>query len=147
MSDRPIHIQITDLNTGVVIEDTYRLNGRLHRPFREGPAVTYRSAEEGGAVTEEWYYWDGRVHRLDGPAKILNHHIGPKLRHEVYYRHGRIHRDPHEGPAWIEYDEDGNVHSQGYFANGYPRKKPDPHNKPERPSPKVSKKPGKAPSR
>lgn len=49
--------------------EAYRLNGQRHRDPNEGPAHIYRDRET-GAVAQELYYWHGRLHRDGGPAKV-----------------------------------------------------------------------------
>ena len=72
---------------------------RLHRT--NGPAVI-----SPGGIIETWYY-NGVVHRYDGPANIW--YISGK-RYEVWRRHGVLHRD--DGPAKIH------PHSQEWYVNG-----------------------------
>jgi uncharacterized protein len=98
---------IVDMDTGVVIEETYRLDGRLHRDQTEGPAQILRRSDS-GQVTSECYYWNGRLHREDGPAQI-HYRVDTKKPYAKgypyiigYYRHGKLHRDQKEGPARIE---------------------------------------------
>ena len=91
-----------DLDTGVVVFEEHRLGRRLHRDSKDGPAYIERSAEDGGILAER-YYWNGKRHRVDGPA-VVSYRLGtpdlPSL--EMYYLHGIQHRDPKEGPAEIQ---------------------------------------------
>lgn len=93
---------IIDPETGLLAEEVHRLNGRLHRDPREGPARISWSAA--GRICSERYYWRGRMHRPDGPALIDRWHGGVV---EEYYRHGLVHRDPNEGPARLERTPEG----------------------------------------
>jgi hypothetical protein len=44
---------------------------------------------------------------------------------EMYYRHGLLHRDPKQGPAWIERDDTGTVVIvESYNVNGEPYRDP-----------------------
>jgi hypothetical protein len=97
---RTLHYEI-DLDSGILIEEAYRLDGKLHRDPNEGPAYIRRSSE-GTGVVEERYCWHGRLHRENGPAYVLYSTDRTVLIDEHYHRHGLLHRDPKEGPAWIE---------------------------------------------
>src|SRR5262245_61993999 len=90
-----------DLATGVVVRESYQVGDKLHRNPREGPAVITRSEETGFILTQE-YYVNDQLHRKDGPAFLMSE-FGPR-RLEVYYRHGKHHRDPAQGPAFIYRD-------------------------------------------
>jgi len=100
-----------DQDTGVIFLETHRLNGQLHRDPVEGPAHVRRNE---GSVYER-YYWKGRLHREDGPARIvLDEETGIRIS-ELYYRHGLYHRNPTEGPAIIFRDpENGTVLTEVY---------------------------------
>ena len=117
-------IKECDLDTGVVVLESYRLNGKLHRDSKEGPAYIYRNNED-GRVAWERFYWNGRLHREDGPAKVEYNIDGTVMLDEMYYRHGLLHRDPKQGPAWIERSGDGSIMiSAGYYLNGKPYRDP-----------------------
>jgi hypothetical protein len=94
-----------DQDTGVIVMETHRLNGRLHRAPSEGPAYILR---ERGTVFER-YYWKGRLHRENGPAWIhYDEDTGVRFV-EDYYRHGLSHRDPDDGPSLVVRSDDGRV--------------------------------------
>ena len=96
-----------DLDTGVVLLELHRLDQRLHRDPKEGPACVRREPGT-GIVVEERYYWHGRLHRDGQPAVITyNQKSVPIV--EMYYRHGLMHRDPKEGPARIERNRTGSL--------------------------------------
>jgi hypothetical protein len=139
MDRRRLLTQTTELDSGIVVEETYRLNGRLHRPCNEGPAVIERSTENGG-ISRELYYRHGRRHRLNGPARIDYVLAGPIVCLEMHYRNGRIHRDPNEGPAWTERDGRGKLREESYWVNDHP------YDAPERPLAKASKAARKKPA-
>lgn len=103
----------TDLRTGMVVEESYLHKGRRHRDPEEGPAFTRRSRTT-GCVIFEVYYWQGKVHREDGPAIIGRWDTG-KISREGYCLFGEMHRDPRLGPANIEYHPDGRVRRAEYF--------------------------------
>jgi hypothetical protein len=108
--------RIIDQDTGVVIEEFYRLNGRLHRDSAEGPAHTERD-ESSGAVSTERYYRLGRRHRTDGPA-LISYGLFGLVMEEIYYRNGLVHRDPRVGPAYIKRNGEGKVvTTEAYFVN------------------------------
>jgi hypothetical protein len=114
----------TDLETGVVVRETYRLDGQRHRDPKEGPAYVWCDSSD-GTLIEECYCWHGRLHREDGPARI-GYEYGEKgttVAYEMYYRHGVMHRDPKQGPAWINYNT-GAVASEIYYRNGEPHRDP-----------------------
>ena len=82
---RKERLQITDLDTGVVVTEKYRLNGRLHRDPKEGPALVERDASNSHRTIEQ-YRW-----------------------------HGHLHRDPKEGPALTGWEkETGEIYWQEY---------------------------------
>jgi len=105
-----------DPDTGVLLAEEYRYNHRLHRDAKEGPALrTWQ--QERHIVVSETYYWHGRVHRIDGPARLY-YNLNGVLVDEEYLRHGRLHRDPKEGPALINRDRTGSVViREAYFFN------------------------------
>ena len=120
---RPKVAQITDPATGVVVEETYRLDGRLHRDEFEGPAIIRRDAASGLIVAMQ--YWShGLRHRSTGPASIQRIVSGRTERHiETYYRHGVLHRDPSQGPAMVVWF-DGSVFEACYVVNGVDYRNP-----------------------
>jgi hypothetical protein len=61
MSQRIIHE--IDPETGIVLLETHRLNGRLHRNSKQGAAYIRRHPNT-GAVIEERYYWNARLYRF-----------------------------------------------------------------------------------
>jgi hypothetical protein len=76
-------------------EVSHTRNGELHRDPKQGPA--YIHADQ-SYITEK-YYWNGHLHREDGPAeRWWNRDTGKPFR-EVYWWHDQVHRDPSEGPA------------------------------------------------
>ena len=107
-----------DLQTGVVVVEEYRLNGKLHREPNEGPAYVYRNPED-GLIGQERYYWHGRLHRSDGPARVAYDITSTIMLEENYYHHGLLHRDPKQGAAFIERNGDGVVVTENYFVNGF----------------------------
>lgn len=102
---KQIHIQEIDLRTGVVRVEKYRMHGRLHRDG--GPALVERRARS-GSIIKECYFWKGRLHREGGPALIQYNSLGAVIE-EIFYRNGRIYREPKEGPAVISRDDDGRI--------------------------------------
>jgi hypothetical protein len=109
-------VKTFDLRTGICFDEKYRFGLNLHRDPDEGPAWIERGP--GGIVFHETYSWLGRRHRIKGPAVIsyqFPSSVLPKL--EMYYRHGKLHRDPAEGPALIERTGDF-VTSNIYYVHG-----------------------------
>lgn len=126
--------QKIDLDTGVIVQETYSHSKRRHRKPEEGPAVIHRHSQTGrviyeeydtdgefhrmdgpatiqrdartGIVTEEQYYIYGERHRTDGPAVIQRDRVTGTLRHISYWEDGQRHRDSREGPAEIYWHRD-----------------------------------------
>ncbi len=91
-----------DLEAGVLpaMEHSALIEGEyvLHRDPKEGPALFSRKPQ--GLPLSAHYYWHGRKHREDGPAYIRFREDG-SISDETYWRHGVLHRNPYEGPAWV----------------------------------------------
>ena len=113
-------IKEIDPETGVVVCEMHRLNNQLHRDPAEGPAYIARTRD--GEIAEERYYWLGRLHRPDGPAKLA-YDVEDRACCEIYYRHGLLHRDPKQGPAWIEREGEVAI-TESYYFNGVPYRNP-----------------------
>jgi hypothetical protein len=117
-------IQQIDLETRVVVLETYRQSHRLHRDSTEGPAYIRREPQT-GIVLEERYYRHGRYHRDDGPAVVRYSAVNSVPFYEMYYHDGLMHRDPKEGPARIERNWDGSlVLIESYYVYGHPYRDP-----------------------
>lgn len=116
---KPRLYQITDLTTGVVVEERYHLGpvkGGLHRDPSDGPALIFRN-ETSGKVTREIYSVRGRYHREDGPAVIWWDADTGRVIEESYYVNGKCHRVG--GPASVEWDgKTGAVVTTDYYQNG-----------------------------
>jgi hypothetical protein len=111
------HSLIYDTETGVLIQESHRLDGKLHRDEKDGPALRAWS-EVCRELAEECYYWNGRRHRDNGPAELAFNSNG-SVHRECYYRHGSLHRDPKQGPALIERNVSGTVVVvESYYVNG-----------------------------
>lgn len=54
----------------IATKEVYSVHGSMHRDGDENPAYIIRHPTKGHAVSE-WYVWDGRWHRENGPAKIF----------------------------------------------------------------------------
>jgi hypothetical protein len=93
--------QEINLDSGVVVKETYRRDRKLHRDPSEGPAIIERDAATGRVIVEE-YYVDNRWHREDGPAVLICNPKSGAVVKEYYLLSGRLHRDPAEGPAYIK---------------------------------------------
>ncbi len=117
---RTLHYEI-DLDSGVIVSEVYRLDGELHRDPMEGPAYLCRVKDRSGTyfIYQERYYWHGKLHRENGPAKIEygNGHPGP-MTDEIYYRHGLLHRDPKIGPAHVERLNEAIIITERYYFYG-----------------------------
>ncbi len=142
VSAAPVVVAVTNAQTGLVVEQRFYLNGRLHRDEFEGPAVVMRDPES-GAIERQEYRLNGYLHRENGPAVIgftandkpLQEYWYRGLRHRsdgpadisgdlsagdylvTYRRYGVFHRDPKEGPAQIGV-ENGKRDLELYAVNG-----------------------------
>jgi hypothetical protein len=115
-------VQETDLITGVIVEEKYLREGRLHRLAKEGPALMSRSRFTGKVIREQ-YFLDGKLHRKGGPADICWDGRNQFLTVEDYYQHGELHRV--RGPAMIRRDEaTGVVTLEVYARHGTPSRIP-----------------------
>lgn len=124
----------------VYSEEYYKYN-KLHRDNL--PAVI-RYFGNTNIIKLEKYFMNGKIHRDNGPAIITYSKTGIKLLEE-YYTHGKkkyevkspfltttntrfikeahffacgFHRDESIGPAYIEYNKNGNVLSEVYYKQG-----------------------------
>ncbi len=93
-------VRKTDLDTGIVVHETYYESKRRHREAAQGPAVVRRDGKTGHVVYEE-YDRHGKMHRLDGPAVILYDRKTGRVSYEEYRQEGEIHREG-DGPAIVE---------------------------------------------
>jgi hypothetical protein len=98
-------------------ERYYNERGLLHREPDEGPALTVW--RENGNVAEVVYYWHGLRHREGGPALIWYSREKDVVWQERWYRYGRLHRDPREGPADIEWNGRNYLVGKFYYIHGY----------------------------
>src|ERR1700750_699778 len=93
----------------------YLRNERKHRDPMLGPAVIRADPD----LIEESYWWNGRLHRSDGPAARTWDRATRMLIDMEYQQHDRFHRDPIEGPAYIAFDvRTGIVKEERYYFNG-----------------------------
>jgi hypothetical protein len=116
MIHRKVTLSYSEAN--VLILETHRLKGKLHRAAVDGPAYIRRD-EETGALREELYCWKGRLHREEGPARLEYNENGVAVV-EWHCRHGWTHRDPKQGPARIERNETGTILlEESYCVNGW----------------------------
>jgi hypothetical protein len=134
--DGPAYVE-QNFATGIRREEHW-LDGTLHRPSVEGPAVIetdaagrtvtaiyiesgkrHRAAEAGPAFVGsemdgerahvEEYYWEGEWHRpAEAGPAVRVVEPSGKVLYEIFFEAGRLHRDPAEGPAWHE-DKSGIV--------------------------------------
>lgn len=54
---------------GRLVQESWVVNGKFHRPYQDGPAYTQIDPATGIVLTET-YYWEGKMHRIGGPAVI-----------------------------------------------------------------------------
>ena len=115
--------QHIDLESGVIVQEAYWLDGELHRLPSEGPAYVTRHVREGTVtVTRQEYYLLGKRHREQGPAQIIRDRETGTITVEGYWLNGRRHRNSVDGPALVirdavtriavheRYLEDGKFH-------------------------------------
>ena len=86
-----------------VIKNRNYKPGKRGRSLRQR-AVTRSELPNGG---EEWKDENGRLHREDGPARIVRHSNG-NVKDEMWYKNGKIHRDG-DLPAVFQYYPDGEL--------------------------------------
>ena len=67
-----------------------------------------------GNIQYERYYFNGKLHRKDGPAVICYYENGNKY-YEEYYINGESHNE--DGPAIIYYYENGIIQYEKYYYN------------------------------
>jgi len=101
---------------GEIMSEFYWFNNELHRPCEDGPAVIVRSE---GFLLEKEYYVHGKKHNEYGPAKIYYYNNGNIFR-LFYMINNKLHRPIEEGPAFIEYDRDGNIVDEQFWVDGVP---------------------------
>jgi len=100
----------------------YMFEGVKHRPpcdisngngkLKDRPALLGYARD--GRISSEYYYINGLLHRLDGPAYICNEILD--FNHQCYHVNGLLHRL--DGPAIIGYYPDGNIKNEQYYVNG-----------------------------
>ncbi len=85
----------------------------------EDPKYHYIQQYYNNYLEEESWYYDGQLHRDDGPSRIVEGGV------ELWYQHGNSHRDD-GGPAVIWEDgtqiwmQDGKIHNENGPAIVYP---------------------------
>jgi hypothetical protein len=84
--------------------------GKLH--CIDGPAVI---KYDGSRIVEEYWYWHGLQHRLNGPAHTW-YFLNGKPKWEEYFTFGLKHRG--NGPASILYFRTGQVEMKQWFYLG-----------------------------
>lgn len=100
----------------------YRVRGKWHRDEEDGPALIMRD-EASGVVLSEEYFSNGDPHREGGPCAILRDAAG-KVISESWYRHGLMHRDPSNGPAYAFHDPDLGETREEFAWNGLTHRDP-----------------------
>lgn len=105
----------TENGIGEHKETRYLLNSVFHR--EDGPAHTHKNYEA--------WYWEGKRHRLDGPAVTIITSNG--IKEEQWWINGDLHRE--NGPAqqwsdgWKSYYKHGKFHRE----DGPALERPDGH--------------------
>lgn len=91
----------------------YNKDGELER--KGNPAITINRND--GTIDRHIYFLYGVPHRpeTEGPAYI-EYYPNEKIKKAIYCRKGRIWR--RWGPAYIEFDEEGNAVVEKYYING-----------------------------
>lgn len=111
-NDKPARL-VTDLASGVVVEEIYYWRGHEHRDG--GPAFIRRSAKTGIVTAEHWTFL-GEANRREGPSIIHRDEDGTTLT-EQWKEQGKLHRK--DGPAVIYYSpEDGTEQTRRYYQSG-----------------------------
>ena len=79
---------VFDPVTGNKLEETYLLDGMLHRPAEEGPAHQEWHPETGKLIVEAYFEYDKRHRPDDKPALILYDHFTGKVTMRRYCKRG-----------------------------------------------------------
>lgn len=77
------------------------------------PIITYH---QNGNISYEEYFFNKKLHRIDGPAMISYNENGSKSC-ESYFLNGKRHRIA--GPAYIWFNIDGSERIVQYYENGF----------------------------
>jgi hypothetical protein len=93
----------------------YYYHGSLHRT--DGPAMVFPEGDQ------DWYRFDQR-HRIGGPAVISGWDINNQYKdgtdiHIEWHQFGRLHREPTEGPTFIQVANDENTVTFEWYQYGY----------------------------
>lgn len=119
-------------DNGNIKEEHYYRNGEF---YPDSKGVTIRKFFKNGALkstceqikdnyikitnynksdlkVDEKYYFNGNLHKVDGPAMIIYYNDGKTIKEQYWYRFGKLHR-LYE-PA-VQYDNNGNVISSYYI--------------------------------
>lgn len=99
---------------GLVLWEHYKMNGVLHR--EDGPARIVFSDLNGNVKFEEWWL-HGKYKRIDqDKPTFTSYHVNGKNFIKVWTKNGFLHRT--DGPARIQYREDGSFASLEYWIDG-----------------------------
>jgi hypothetical protein len=101
--------------------EEYWVDGKLHRPWEQGPAEIIVEEIDGKMRRVEAYWFEGRRHRpySEGPALIVSHYgDNHNLSGEEYFEHGQVHRPSHVGPAVTQWDSSGRKVLQEFREHG-----------------------------
>lgn len=87
-------------------------DGMIHRDGGPAAVVNYNNE---GHIKEKLWYFDGKIHRVDGPAKITYDNRGHVTK-QTWYQHDEISRA--DGPAVIIYYNNGRVFHETWYCRG-----------------------------
>ena len=107
---------IYTLEDGTVVREEWWSHGSKHRNPEEGPAVS--AFFPSGAVATVEFVVQGAEHRTGGEPSRSDYLEEGTLYCERWCEHGKLHRNPEEGPAVIFYSPLGVVFERGYFLRG-----------------------------
>ena len=110
----PAFVQI-DPATDVVYNEEYYVSNLQHRD--DGGATKILRNRANGVIVEQQYHIDGSLHRdYDLPAVMEFHPETGLVTRLEYYQRGQLHRL--NGPAVVEFDEDGNFTFWRHYRQG-----------------------------
>ena len=110
-------------NMSSIMSEITEVSGRIRKEFRNkhgeyhndnGPAITFYEPDGVGLIRMD-YYFNGVLHRLDGPARIVFDENNNVIRHEYYFCGIKFNGN---SPSVIWFDKDGRVSCEERYVNG-----------------------------
>lgn len=76
----------------------------------------YRKTQKDILYNRTWWYKNGELHRVDGPARIIYFENG-QIDEEEWIKDGKSHRI-NDAPAYIKYFESGKIQQKSWYVDG-----------------------------